>query len=77
MSTWQAVAVGVIPSIGVALLFWFVMRAVIRADRRERAAIAAQEAAIDEAEAVVRDAGAPDADAGNSEGTDSRGASDA
>lgn len=77
MTTWQAVAVGVIPSIGVALLFWFVMRAVIRADRRERAAIAAQEAAIDEAEAVVREVDAPDADAGNSEGTDSRGASDA
>ncbi|GAA1296630.1 MULTISPECIES: hypothetical protein [Brachybacterium] len=27
-----------LPSIGVGLLFWFVMRAVLRADRREREA---------------------------------------
>ncbi len=47
MSGVQAVLISVIPSIGVGLLFWFVMRAVIRADRNERAAIAAQEAAID------------------------------
>lgn len=40
MSTWQAVAVGIIPSIGVALVFWFAMRAVVRADRNERAALA-------------------------------------
>lgn len=40
METWQAVAVGLIPSIGVGLLFWFVMRAVLRADRREREALA-------------------------------------
>ena len=36
------VAVGaLIPSVGVGLLFWFVMRAVVRADGRERAALAA------------------------------------
>nr|WP_062203939.1 hypothetical protein [Demequina salsinemoris] len=40
-----AIAVGIIPSIGVGLLFWFVMRTIIRADRNERAAIAEQEAA--------------------------------
>ncbi len=40
MSTWQQVLVGVIPSIGVGLIFWFVMRAVIRADRRERQELA-------------------------------------
>ncbi len=28
------------PSVGVGLLFWFVMRAVLGADRRERAAMA-------------------------------------
>lgn len=28
------------PSVGVGLLFWFVLRAIIQADRRERAAIA-------------------------------------
>lgn len=37
---WQAIAVGLIPSIGVALVFWLGMRAVIRADRNERAALA-------------------------------------
>ena len=40
MATWQAVAVGLIPSIGVGLVFWFVMRAVMRADRSERNALA-------------------------------------
>lgn len=77
MSTWQAVAVGIIPSIGVALLFWFVMRAVIRADRHERAAIAAQEAAIDAAQAKDGDADVPEVDSGYSDGADSRAAGDA
>ncbi|MGQ7295261.1 hypothetical protein [Quadrisphaera sp. KR29] len=35
------------PPVGVALLFWFVMRAVLRADRSEREAMAA----LDRAEA--------------------------
>lgn len=43
----QAILTGVLPSIGVALLFFFVIRGVIRADRNERAAIAAQEARND------------------------------
>lgn len=30
-----------VPSVGVGLLFWFVVRAMIAADRRERAAMAA------------------------------------
>jgi hypothetical protein len=34
---------GVIPSIAVGGLFWFVMRGIIRADRREREAIAQME----------------------------------
>ena len=34
-----------VPSVGVGLLFWFAMRAIVRADRRERDAIAAIEAA--------------------------------
>ncbi|MBD8079114.1 hypothetical protein [Cellulosimicrobium arenosum] len=37
-----------VPSIGVGLLFWLAMRAIVRADRNERAALArldAQEAA--------------------------------
>ncbi|WP_084104842.1 hypothetical protein [Demequina sp. NBRC 110056] len=40
MPMWQLVAIGLIPSIAVAALFWFAMRAVVRADRNERAALA-------------------------------------
>lgn len=35
------------PSVGVGLIFWFVIRAVIHADRRERRAIARLEAEED------------------------------
>ncbi|WP_062462088.1 hypothetical protein [Demequina soli] len=52
MSTWQAVAVGIIPSIGVGLIFWFAMRSVLRADRNERAALAREEAEQDAREAA-------------------------
>ena len=34
-----------VPSIGVGLLFWFVVRAMVAGDRRERAAMAALDAA--------------------------------
>jgi hypothetical protein len=34
-----------VPSVGVGLLFWFVVRAMINADRRERAALARMELA--------------------------------
>lgn len=34
-----------VPSIGVGLLFWYIVRAMIHADRRERAAVAAMERA--------------------------------
>jgi len=37
----------IVPTIAVSLLFWFVMRAIIRADRTERAAQAKYEAEID------------------------------
>ena len=40
MSGFEAVAISIIPSIGVGLIFWYAMRAVIRADRRERAELA-------------------------------------
>ena len=33
-------AAALIPSVGVGLLFWFAVRAIISADRRERAAVA-------------------------------------
>ncbi len=55
MSTWQAVAVGIIPSIGVGLVFWLAMRAVVRADRSERQALAR----IDEQHAADAVAGSP------------------
>lgn len=50
MQVWPAIAVGIIPSIAVAVIFWYVMRAVIRADRNERAELAK----IDQAEAQER-----------------------
>lgn len=52
--TWEAVVIGLVPSIGVGLLFWYAMRAVLRADRRERAALAEIDA--DEAAAAEKDA---------------------
>jgi hypothetical protein len=54
MQVWQAIAVGIIPSIAVAVLFWYVMRAVIRADRNERAELAK----IDHAQAHAQRDGA-------------------
>ncbi|MFN3867396.1 MAG: hypothetical protein ACK4MD_11895 [Demequina sp.] len=43
--SWIPILAGIIPSIGVGLLFWFVMRAVVRADRNERSALAQAEGA--------------------------------
>ena len=40
MDGWGAALAALIPSIGVGLLFWFGMRAVINADRTERQALA-------------------------------------
>jgi hypothetical protein len=39
MGTFWAVIAGLIPSIGVGLLFWLAMRKIVRADRNERAAV--------------------------------------
>ena len=36
----SALAMGILPSLGVGGLFFFIMRGIIRADRREREAIA-------------------------------------
>lgn len=41
---WNVWIAGLVPSIGVGLLFWYAMRAVMRADRNERAALADLEA---------------------------------
>lgn len=40
MGGWGPALAALIPSIGVGLLFWFGMRAVINADRTERQALA-------------------------------------
>jgi hypothetical protein len=48
MSTLDGILISILPSVGLGLIFWYVMRAVIRADRREReelAKIDAEEAA--------------------------------
>ncbi len=37
---WAAIAMGILPSIGLLWLFWFTIRGIFRADRRERAALA-------------------------------------
>lgn len=50
-STLEVVA-ALVPSVGVGLLFWFVMRAIIGADRRERAAIARLERQDRDADAL-------------------------
>ncbi|WP_062387765.1 hypothetical protein [Demequina iriomotensis] len=55
MPVWQQVLVGIIPSIGVGAIFWYVMRGVIRADRNERAALAEADAAADAAAASPSD----------------------
>lgn len=38
--TFATLAMGLLPSLGVGGLFFFIMRGIIRADRREREAIA-------------------------------------
>ena len=43
------VLAGLIPSVVVGLIFWWVMRAVLRADRNERLALAEAEAQADKA----------------------------
>lgn len=48
MDTFWAIVAGVLPSIGVGLVFWFAMRKIVRADRNERAA----EAKLDAEEAA-------------------------
>ena len=39
MDTFVAIIAGLIPSVGVGLLFWFAMRKIMRADRNERMAL--------------------------------------
>ncbi|RXR26987.1 hypothetical protein EQW78_02530 [Oerskovia turbata] len=53
---WPAVY-ALIPSIGVGILFYFAMRAIIRADRNERLAMAELDAQAERAEVAARTAG--------------------
>ncbi|WP_418275894.1 hypothetical protein ACNHYB_13675 [Isoptericola jiangsuensis] len=46
MDTFWAVIAGLIPSVGVGLLFWFAMRKIMRADRNERAALEREEDSV-------------------------------
>ena len=47
MSGLRTIVVGLFPSIGVGLIFWYAMRAIVRADRNERAAEARLDAERD------------------------------
>ena len=61
---WDEGLWAIVPTIAVSLLFWFVMRAILRADRTERAAQAKYEAQLDArmlAEPEVRTADGRDA----------------
>ena len=64
MSGVEAVLISIIPSIGVGLIFWYVMRAIIRADRRERQELARLDA--QEAAQAAKDAAKNDENAHNS-----------
>ncbi len=50
MSGFLDALAALVPSVAVGLVFWFAMRAIIRADRRERAAITRLEQASARAE---------------------------
>jgi uncharacterized membrane protein len=45
MSGWETALVALVPSIGVGLIFWFAIRAMLNADSRERRAEAELRAA--------------------------------
>ncbi|MBD7917333.1 hypothetical protein H9657_03445 [Cellulomonas sp. Sa3CUA2] len=44
MNGWGAVLAALLPSVGVGLIFWYGMRAIINADRAERQALARMDA---------------------------------
>ena len=53
---WDEGLWAIVPTIAISLLFWFVMRAILRADRNERAAQAKYEAELDAQAAPRSDA---------------------
>lgn len=50
MNGWGAVLAALLPSVGVGLIFWFAMRAIVNADRSERQALARLDADNDRAD---------------------------
>ncbi len=54
MNGWGAVLAALLPSVGVGLIFWFAMRAIINADRSERQALARMDTENDEPAAGAR-----------------------
>jgi hypothetical protein len=54
MNDFWSVFAAVVPSIGVGLLFWFAIRALVNADRTERAAITRMEASERAAADAIR-----------------------
>jgi NADH:ubiquinone oxidoreductase subunit 3 (subunit A) len=54
---WDEGLWAIVPTILVVLLFWFVMRSILRADRTERAAQAKYEAEVEARHAAARPSG--------------------
>jgi len=54
MNTFLAILAGLVPSVGVGLLFWLAMRKIMHADRNERLALEKMDAEQAAAEAKTR-----------------------
>jgi hypothetical protein len=59
MDTLLTALAAIIPSVGVGLLFWFAIRALVNADRTERQALARMDAAERAAEAAAKNGESP------------------
>lgn len=59
---WGNAIFSVVPTIVIGLVFWFILRAIMRADRTERKVYAEMEAEERSRRATGRDAAAPAAD---------------
>ncbi|GIG23071.1 hypothetical protein Cch01nite_37950 [Cellulomonas chitinilytica] len=59
MDTLLTALAAIIPSVGVGLLFWLAIRALVNADRTERQALARMDAAERAAEAAAKNGESP------------------
>ncbi len=59
MDTLLTALAAIIPSVGVGILFWLAIRALVNADRTERQALARMDAAERAAEAAVKNGESP------------------